>query len=63
MLLSLRVRAQALSRQRNHFARNIVDPPCWRQYESDMLSIRNLDGAPDRGAQDPFHGQAQRFDG
>ena len=48
---------------KNHFARNIVDPPCWRQYEGDMLSIRNLDGAPDRGAQDPFHGPARRFDG
>ena len=45
MLLSLRVRARAFVSTKNHFARNIVDPPCWRQYESDMLSIRNLDGA------------------
>jgi hypothetical protein len=32
-----------------HLSRKIVDPACWRQYKSDMLAIRNLDGAPDYG--------------
>jgi hypothetical protein len=45
-----------------HLAQKIVDPACWRQYESGMLTIRSLDGATDCGARDPFTGRRQRFD-
>jgi hypothetical protein len=41
-----------------HLARKIVDPACWRQYESGMLTIRSLDEATDCGARDPLHWQA-----
>jgi hypothetical protein len=45
-----------------HLARKIVDPACWRQYESGMLTIRSLDGATDCGARDPLHWQAATID-